>query len=169
MNDLPSLVTILRVEDGWAGSPIKGFLHHSGQPGGSDGLPIYSPAILADAKRFCAANIPVRVFVDYFGKGKASVSSITRPPGHSFLVTGSGDRFLEVNPYHQRWYWASLSRLACPLTEADAIALCAAVQVADVDDAMQDPAARVIADYDQRHPRTLETALPIRQPQTRTA
>jgi len=146
-------VTITKVEDGWIGGAAKGFLWHSAQRPGADSLAMFIESTVRDAKRFCASQEPVFLSVQPSGRGKASVLRIVpaiKP--ESFLVVGHAFRFLELNPYHQRWYLCSTSRYATPLTRETADALCARIQLESVHDADADPAARVLKDDAERTP-----------------
>jgi hypothetical protein len=75
-------VVILKVEHGWLNSPIKGFLHHSGQLAGSDGIAIYSADVVSDAKHFCYGHIPVCIEVRRPSRGLPFVGRITRAFAH---------------------------------------------------------------------------------------
>lgn len=89
-------VIITHVDDGWIGSAAKGFLRHSGQPAGSDGLAIYYHSVVRDAKRFRAAQVPVRLDIDTPGRGKAHVLRIVPTIVQSYIVRGSRG-WLELN------------------------------------------------------------------------
>lgn len=74
-------VLITKVEAGWAGSKAKGFLHHSGQRAGEDGIPIYKDQLVTLASECCQAKEPVMLGYKTPASGKPYVASIHRIGG----------------------------------------------------------------------------------------
>lgn len=71
-------VVITKVEPGWPGGKAKGFLFHSGQMAGDDGIAIYEDQLKALADELCQLREPVTLETKLPASGKAYVKTIQR-------------------------------------------------------------------------------------------
>lgn len=79
LSDPPAgAVFITKVEAGWPNGKAKGFLYHSGQAAGGDGVPLYQEKLVDLASAVCQAREPVRLEIKTSASGKPYVKAIYR-------------------------------------------------------------------------------------------